>query len=159
PGLPAIMEIMRTFCLLAMAFCTASAQGRTFSAAERAGHITSFRQDLAGVVRDLQKAVQRPNPTPSVRDLTNAALGAAALGRPADEAESLMRLAFGLQDMEKGTVPWQMGHPEINDANAIEFACQAVGPLLLHYGSALSEAFKQEMAPHIRAAFTAMRNH
>jgi hypothetical protein len=78
---------------------------------------------------------------------------------PKPEAESLMRMAFGLQDMESGTVPWQMGHPEIKDANAIEFACQAVGPLLLHYGPALTDAFKQDMAPHIHAAFKAMRDH
>src|SRR5581483_1885277 len=64
-----------------------------------------------------------------------------------------------LQDMTTGAVPWQVGHPEINDANAIEFACQSVGPMLLHYGHSLSPAFRQEMRPHIRAAFTAMRNH
>jgi hypothetical protein len=145
--------------LLALALLTGSAQGRTYSAAERARRVNSFRSNLAGIVSDFQKSLERPNPTPSVRDLTNAALGAAALGRPASEAEALMRMAFKLQDMEKGTVPWQMGHPEINDANAIEFACQAVGPLLLHYGSSLSAQFKQEMAPHIRAAYTAMRNH
>jgi hypothetical protein len=132
---------------------------RPYPAAERARRTGRFRQDFAAAVDSFQKSVARPNPTPPVRDLTNGALAVLALGRPAENAESLMRMAFGLQDMTAGTVPWQMGHPEINDANAIEFACQAVGPMLLHYGRSLSPAFKEEMRPHIRAAFTAMRNH
>jgi len=106
-----------------------------------------------------QKSIARPNPTPSVRDLTNAALGVMALGHPPAEAEALMRMAFSLQDMKTGTLPWQMGHPEISDANAIEFGCQSMGPLLLHYGGSLSGGFKEEMRPHVAAAFTAMRNH
>jgi hypothetical protein len=142
--------------LLAMGAITSA---RPYPAAERAHRVEGFRRILAATVESFQKSVARPDATPSVRDLTNAALGVAALERPAAEAESLMRMAFSLQDMTAGTVPWQMGHPEIRDANAIEFTCQAVGPLLLHYSSSLSNSFKEEMRPHIRAAFTAMRNH
>jgi hypothetical protein len=130
-----------------------------YTAAERARRVNQFRRDFAASVDAFQKTVARPNATPSVRDLTNGALAILTLGRPAGEAESLMRTAFGLQDMTAGTVPWQVGHPEISDANAIEFACQAVGPMLLHYGRSLSPAFREEMLPHIRAAFVAMRNH
>src|SRR5437763_4317867 len=116
---------------------SAIASARPYSAAERNSRVGRFRREFAASVDAFQKSVARPNPTPSVRDLTNGALGILALGRPAGEAEELMRMAFRSQDMTVGTVPWQMGHPEINDANAIEFACQAVGPMLLHYGQSL----------------------
>jgi hypothetical protein len=53
-------------------------------------------------------------------------------------------------------VPWQIGHPEIHDANAIEFATQAVGPMLTAFGNKLSPQFRKDLEPHIRAAFAAM---
>jgi hypothetical protein len=135
------------------------ASANSFPAAERARRAGRFRRDFAAALDAFQKSIARPNPTPTVRDLTNGALAVLALGRLTTGAESLMRMAFALQDMTSGNVPWQMGHPEISDANAIEFACQAVGPMLLHYGQSLSPVFKEEMRPHIRAAFTAMRHH
>ena len=75
-----------------------------------------------------------------------------------------MRHAFGLQDMDPaspgyGTVPWQQGHPEIKDPNAIEFTMQPVSVILLRHGGKLSESFKQDAEPHVRAAIAAIRRH
>ena len=42
-----------------------------------------------------------------------------------------------------GTVPWQQGHPEIKDPNAIEFTMQPVGVILLRHGGKLSEAINR----------------
>ncbi len=126
--------------------------------AERARRFEQFRQSYATELDRLQKSIAKPNPTPTVRDLTNGALGVMALGRPSSQAESLLRMAFVLQD-ENGNLPWQMGHPEISDANSIEFACQAMGPLVLHYAPTLGATFVDELRPHLRAAFAAMRKH
>jgi hypothetical protein len=45
------------------------------------------------------------------------------------------------------------------DPNAIEFAMQAVGPVLKGYPGKLSAEFKEWLRPHVIAAFTGMRNH
>ena len=113
----------------------------------------SFEQGLAG-----------PNPQPSVRQLTACALGWLELGEAPARAETLVRHAFGLQDMDRasagyGTVPWQEGHPEIKDPNAIEFTMQPVGVILLRHGGKLSDAFQQEARPHVAAAIAAIRRH
>jgi len=113
----------------------------------------SFEQDLA-----------RPNPQPSVRQLTACALGWLELGQEPARAEKLVRHAFGLQVMDPaspayGTVPWQEGHPEIKDPNAIEFTMQPVGVILLRHGGKLSGALKQDAEPRVRAAITAIRRH
>ena len=152
----AIIKEMRLagFFLLACAACA-----RPYPDAERAARFAEFRKTFALMLAQFQGAIAKPDATPTVRDLTNAALGAMALGQPPAEAEALIGRAFSLQDMTSGTLPWQAGHPEIVDANAIEFGCQSMGPLLLHYGDSLSREFKAGMRPHLQAAFMAMRNH
>ena len=69
------------------------------------------------------------DPTPTMRDVTNCALAKLALNGDAKGAESLLRFFFEQQDMDAasatyGDVHWQVGHPEIKDANAIEFTSQ-----------------------------------
>lgn len=114
--------------------------------------------------RSVEAGLAQPNPQPSVRQLTAAALGWLELDQPASRAERLLRHAFGLQDMNPaspgyGSVPWQQGHPEIKDPNAIEFAMQPVSVILLRHAGQLSESFKQEATPHVRAAIAAIRRH
>ena len=107
--------------------------------------------------RNLEQDAARTNAQPSVRQLTSAALGLLELGESPERAEKLVRHAFGLQDMDPaspgyGTVTWQEGHPEIKDPNAIEFTMQPVGVILLRHGAKLSESFRQDAPPHVRAA-------
>jgi len=114
--------------------------------------------------RSLEQGLANPNPQPSVRQLTSCALGWLELGEAPDRAEKLVRHAFGLQDMDTaspsyGTVPWQQGHPEIKDPNAIEFTMQPVSVILLRHGGKLSESFKRDAPPHVRAAIAAIRRH
>ncbi len=114
--------------------------------------------------RNVENGLANPNPQPSVRQLTSAALGWLELNQPAARAEKLVRHAFGLQDMDPaspgyGTVPWQQGHPEIKDPNAIEFTMQPVSVILLRHSEKLSGPFKQDALPHVRAAIAAIRRH
>ena len=114
--------------------------------------------------RSLERELTRPNPQPSVRQLTAGALGLLELDQPVAGAEKLLRHTFGLQVMDSestayGTVPWQEGHPEIKDPNAIEFTMQPVGVIWLRHSGRLSAAFKQEAEPHLRAAITAIHRH
>jgi hypothetical protein len=114
--------------------------------------------------RSFEQGLATPNPQPSVRQLTACALGWLELGYEPARAEKLVRHTFGLQVMDPaspayGTVPWQEGHPEIKDPNAIEFTMQPVGVILLRHGGKLSGAFKQDAEPHVRAAITAIRRH
>ena len=71
---------------------------------------------------------------------------------------------FSHQDMDAaspayGTIPWQVGHPEMRDANSIEFCIQPMGPVFKGYGTRLSPGFKGTITPHLQAAFAAMRRH
>lgn len=114
--------------------------------------------------RYVEDGLANPNPQPSLRQLTAAALGWLELGQPPERAEKLIRHALSLQDMDTaspgyGTVPWQQGHPEIKDSNAIEFTMQPVVVILLRHGGKLSATFKQEAEPHVRAAIAAIRRH
>ena len=139
-----------------------AAQGATPpSEAERLAQIGARVQ--AGC-RSAEEAIASPDPQPSVRHLTAAALGLLELDQAPERAERLMRHTFGLQDMDPvspgyGTVPWQQGHPEIKDPNAIEFTMQPVGVILLRHAAKLSASFRQDAGPHVRAAIAAIRRH
>ena len=106
------------------------------SAKERERRLVEVRTGLAKAVADFDKRLARPNPEPSIRDLPNAAFAKLLLGQDPREAEKLVELEFHQQDMDEkspafGMLPWQIGHPEIHDDNAIEFGTQAIGPMLL----------------------------
>ena len=123
-----------------------------------------IRARIEKACADFERSLARSGAKPSVRELTACALGVLELGGDPARAEKLVRHAFGLQDMDTnspgfGTVPWQEGHPEIKDANAIEFTMQPVGVMLLRHGGKLSEEFKRESVPHVRAGITAIRRH
>ena len=140
---------------------SATSVAATFPEAERLAFVA--KRVEAGC-RSVEDGIAQPNPQPSVRHLTAAALGWLELGEPAARAEKLVRYTFGLQDMDPtssgyGTVPWQQGHPEIKDPNAIEFTMQPVSVMLLRHGGKLSETSKQDAQPHVRAAIAAIHRH
>jgi hypothetical protein len=108
--------------------------------------------------------MQAPAPQPTVRELSAGALALLELGHGSTNAEKLLRRLFSLQDMDPqspgyGTVPWQEGHPEIKDANAIEFTLLPVGLILLRHGQTLSENLKINALTHVRAGLAAIRRH
>ncbi len=133
-------------------------------AADRTQRTDAFRSALRDALAQVVNVMAQAAPEPTIRDLGNAALAKLALGEDPREAEKFAMAAFGYQDMDPksasfGNIPWQAGHPEIRDANSIEFSMQPVGPMLLGYGKVLSLEFRAAAAPHIRAAFAAMRRH
>lgn len=149
-------------CSWGLLVATGDAQLATsFPEAERLAVVAAR---VAAGCRSVEEGLAQPNPQPSVRQLTSAALGRLELGDEPARAEKLVRHAFGLQDMDPtspgyGTVPWQQGHPEIKDPNAIEFTMQPVSVILLRHGDKLSASFKQDAEPHVRAAIAAIRRH
>jgi hypothetical protein len=127
-------------------------------------HLAAITARVAAGCRSFERSLDRPDPQPSVRQLTSCALGWLELGEAPARAEKLVQHAFGLQIMDPasaayGNVPWQEGHPEIKDPNAIEFTMQPLGVLLLRHGDKLSAAFKHDAEPHFRAAIAAIHRH
>ena len=118
-----------------------------------------FQDSLTRFETSLAKGV------PTLRDLTNGALVNLALpGRPVEKSVEWIRRALSLQEMNPasgsyGEVPWQQGHPEIRDANAIEFTMQAMGLLFITHADRLPPAFQEECKPHLVAAVAAIRRH
>jgi hypothetical protein len=126
--------------------------------------LATLRDGLRANTDAFARASTRPNWSPTVRDITNCALTRLALGDDPRFAEQMLRHALDAQDMDPqsptyGAIPWQINHPEIQDANSIEFAMQAIGPLLKHYGSRLSPEFRKELERHAQAGFACMRRH
>jgi hypothetical protein len=129
--------------------------------AQRAARLDAIRAGLRRGLEDFEARLEK-DPTPTTRDLPNAALTRLLLFRDGKGAERLLRMAFAQQDMnpdspEFGSLPWRIGHPEIVDGNAVMFSMQAMGPILLGHADLLSPAFKAELEPHLRAAIAAMR--
>jgi hypothetical protein len=159
---PTLTRLLRTALVLALIPATGRSQG--IDAQERARRLAGIRQAVAASVDELEKRLSMPGAAPSIRDLPNAALATLILSKNGPAAEDLIRREFSEQNMDAaspdfGSLPWQIGHPEIQDANAIEFGMQAIGPIWLGYGQYFSAGFKQEMAPHLRAALAAIRRH
>ncbi len=143
--------------LLLFALCAAA-----LPAADRASVNELADRMRAQIVRF--DARMEKDPTPSMRDVTNCALARLALNDDVKGAERMLRFFFEQQNMDEhsptyGEVLWQVGHPEIKDANAIEFTAQPLGPLLLHYGAKLSPEVRTELERHVHAAFAALARH
>ena len=126
--------------------------------------IASLRQDLETAVARFQRNVAKPDTKLDSRELTYAAHYLLALGHPAAEAEPLIQKAFDAQNMAPrspsfGTFPWQIGNPDIKDANAVEFTAKPLGPIFLLYGDKLSPEFKHDATRHLHAAAQAILHH
>jgi len=131
---------------------------------EREHRLTEMKNKLQQALDKFKKQEEKSNFQPTLRDLPNAALSILILGKNPKEAERYLHMAFHEQYMDRsdknyGQVPWQVGHPEIKDQNAIEFTMQAMGSILTHYGERLSPNIKEELRPHLEAAFEAIRRH
>ena len=151
-------------CLFIFVFAVIALAAGAVSVPTEAERLAVIKARIEKACADFERKMASPNPQPSVRELTACALGLLELDAEPTRAEKLARHAFSLQNMDTnspgfGTVPWQEGHPEIKDANAIEFTMQPVGVLLLRHGGKLSEQFKKDAAPHVRAGIAAIRRH
>ena len=147
-----------------VALLVGAASGRGQSPSPLAERLAVVGARVAAVSREQEEVIAGKNPQPSVRQLSSAALGLLELGESPARAEKLLRHVFGLQDLDLaspgyGTVPWQQGHPEIKDPNAIEFTMLPVGEILLRHGDKLSPEFRRAALPHVRAALVAIKRH
>ena len=161
-----VWSVVSRLAILVHALALLGASGTAWSAMSlsEADRLATVAANVEAGCRSVEEGLANPNPQPSVRQLTSCALGRLELGHEPARAEKLVRHAFSLQDMDTtspgyGTVPWQQGHPEIKDPNAIEFTMQPVSVILLRHAGKLSESFKQDAQPHIRAAISAIQRH
>jgi hypothetical protein len=124
-------------------------------------------QVMAGIeqgLSSLAKSAAATTPQVDTRDLANGALATYLTGGNPAQAENFLRMEFAQQNMDAtsssyGMVPWRLNDASINDDNAIEFGTEAIGPILLHYGSSISSSLRSFLIPHIQAAFVALKNH
>jgi len=130
----------------------------------RSQRLLFVESSLLDQLGKLNQHLQRDPKDATTRDLTNASLLILRTNGSSGAAEQLLRRVFAAQDMDPksrgyGTVPWKMNDPSIKDANAIEFATQALGAVFLGYGDRLSTEFKKEAQEHLQAAMVALGNH
>jgi hypothetical protein len=125
-------------------------------------HLDFLKGRLVEKLHQFDKRLAGPNADPSVRDLPSAALVELYLGDNPAAAEALLQHMFKLQNMdaaspEFGMVPWQEGHPEIKDGNSVDFTMMPFAQIMRRFGDRLSPEFKQEAAPHLKAAIAGVR--
>lgn len=107
----------------------------------------------SGIRRSL--AALEGHADPTTRDLMNAALAALVLDRDGAAAEARISRVFATQ-AEDGTFPWNERSRDAVDKNALEFAAQSLGPILLRYGPCLRPELAASLVPHVRAAIAAL---
>jgi hypothetical protein len=144
--------------LSALGFFTihASAEHAPLSRAERAQILQSRLLEVDMKMQD--KLKRDPDPI-EIRDITNGALVAITSGN-APVAEKLLRTAYDQQEMHPGAnygeMPWNLHTRDVHDANAIDFATQSLGPILMGHGKQLSPAFLDYIRPHAAASLIAL---
>lgn len=129
-------------------FCSVPA----LTSAERVARLDTIRLHLTPTIDSIIKLSTDTTKNIEGRSLTRVALATLFLGKPEDKAEKLVRLLFNRQYSDTlsplyGWVPWSYQDTFVIDKNAIEFGMQAIGPLLLLYGSHLSSLFIQYLRP------------
>ncbi len=137
----------------------ASARADDPSATARADFL---KERVLKVVTRFENRLRNEHPQPSVCDLSLGAL-AKLYDNDASGAEFLLRHMFTLQDMdpaspEYGMVPWQEGHPEIKDGNSVDFTMLPFAQIMRRFGDRISPEFRQEAAPHLKAAIAGIRH-
>jgi hypothetical protein len=147
-----------TMLLLVFGFFSiqATAEHAPLSRSERAEILESRLLDVDMKMQD--KLKRDPDPV-EIRDITNGAMVALTSGN-APVAEKLLRLAYDQQDMHPGAtfgeMPWNLHTRDVHDANAIDFATQSLGPILMGHSKQLSSAFLEYIRPHAAASLVAL---
>jgi len=100
--------------------------------------------------------------TVTTRDLANAALAELALGADAGRAADYLRRVLAVQDADPaspsyGEVPWVEGPSQVHDPNAIAFAAEPIGPILVGFADRLDPATRDALRARIPAFVAALR--
>lgn len=131
------------------------------SPAPDAGRIEALKPRVQAGLEELEALRRSPKADPVVRELGAAALASMMISQDAGRAQSLLEEIFALQNIDPakpryGDVPWQIGHPEIDDANAIQFTALPMAALFLKYGDRLPPEFREKFRLHLAAALVAV---
>ena len=106
-----------------------------------------------------------PKPEPEIRHLGRGGLvPSGTWGTMSKKGEAYLKQVLAWQDMNPsspnyGSWAWQVDHPDIVDANSIDFTVSFSAPPMLRYADKLSDEFKKEAQPHLKAAIVAERRH
>ena len=120
----------------------------------------ALRKKLDGYI----PAALNPKKNVRTRDLSTGALLSLLTGDDSKFAESFLRKAYSTQEMDPsskvyGELKWIVTDKAVDDLNAIEFNCLALGPVLLQFGPRLSPEFQDWFHPHLTAALAGLANH
>jgi hypothetical protein len=128
----------------------------TAAAFEASARETLARQ-LSAAGEQTQRALDRPGAQLSLRTYSNAALIALVIENDPAKAAHLLETVLDAQDPATGQLPWlQPGSRRMDDTNAIEFATQAWGPLLLGFADRLPAGLRERLSVQAKAALPAL---
>jgi len=120
-----------------------------------------LKSHVSEALAEVHKQLLAENPQPVTRSLPAAALAEVMLNNDPAAARALLERVFAAQDMDPksaryGDVPWQLGHPETKDPNAIQFTALPMAALFLQYGDNFPEDFQARAKERLRAALQAV---
>ena len=133
-------------------------------AQDQTQRLEALREQVVKAVEGADKEMAGPKPEPEIRHLATAGWCHLALGDDVKKGEAYLKQVLAWQDMNPsspnyGSWAWKVNHPEINDANSVDFTVSFLTPAMLRYGDKLSDDFKKEAQPHLKAAIVAERRH
>lgn len=134
-----------------------------FSGAEPA-RVEALKPRIEAGLGEVESLQRSQKGDPVVRELGAAALAYMMVAQDSGKALATLDEIFALQDMDRakqnfGNVPWQKGHPEIDDSNAIEFTALPLAALYLKYRGSLPAEARDRMRMHLEAALVAVEGH
>jgi len=117
----------------------------------------ALARQLSTAGAQTQRSAERPGAQLSLRTFSNAALIALAVEKDPAKAARLLEPVLAAQDPATGQFPWlQPGARRMDDRNAIEFATQAWGPLLLGFADQMPADLRERLARQAKAALPAL---
>ncbi len=134
------------------------------SASDQEKRLAALRAQVVSATTAADREMALPNPEPEVRHLATAGWCHLALGDDPKKGEQYLKQVLDSQYMDPakpdyGTFPWHIGRSTIQDANAVDFAVSFLTPPMLRYPQELSEHFKRDAQPHLKAAIEGERHH
>lgn len=134
------------------------------SPSPEAARLEALQPRVQAGLTELETLRNSSKPEPVVRELGAAALAYMMVSQDAGKAQAALEEIFALQNMDQekphyGNVPWQKGHPEIDDANAVEFTALPVAALFIKYGDRLPPEYRDKVRSRLGAALIAVEGH
>ncbi|MBV8748272.1 MAG: hypothetical protein JO103_01020 [Candidatus Eremiobacteraeota bacterium] len=134
------------------------------TAADRAERQALLRPQIHGEMPAYVRKLANASATIPTRTIANAALADMAVDGDATAAARDVDALLATQDTDPssptyGNVPWERGPSNVHDGNAISFASEPLGPLLLAYGPQLQPRTREALLARVPAFVAALRRH